>query len=83
MKGSRILKNAMNKVKNGQDKGTWIPPSVRAALDLHWSSTKLQDKSITTKANRAVQKGVTVYCGSSISTTTHFEKKVLIIFLYS
>jgi len=28
MKGSRILKNAMNKVRNGQDKGTWIPPSV-------------------------------------------------------
>jgi len=35
MKGSRILKNAMNKVRNGQDKGTWIPLSVRAALDLH------------------------------------------------
>jgi len=35
MKGSRILKNAMNKVRNGQDKGTWIPPSVRPALDIH------------------------------------------------
>ena len=54
MKGSRILKNAMNKVKNGQDKGTWIPPSVRAALDLHLSSTKFQDKSVTAKANRAI-----------------------------
>jgi len=83
MKGSHILKNAMNKVMNGQDKGTWIPPSVRVALDIHWSSIKFQDKSVTAKANRVVQKEVTAYYGGSISTATHFKKMVLIIFLYS
>jgi len=27
-KASRIFKNAMSKVRRGQDKGTWIPPLV-------------------------------------------------------
>ena len=58
----------------------FFPPSVRATLDLHWSSTKFQDNSVTAKANRAIQKGVTTYYGGSISTATHFEKMVLIIF---
>jgi len=44
-------------------------------LDLHWSSTKFEDKSVIAKVNQAVQKGVTTYCGDSISTAAHFEKQ--------
>ncbi|KAK7356104.1 hypothetical protein VNO80_15370 [Phaseolus coccineus] len=73
-KASRIFKNAMSKVRHGQDKGTWIPPPVRATLDQHWSSTEFQNKSVIAKANRAVEKGASAYCGGSISTAAHFEK---------
>jgi len=34
----------MNKDRNGQDKGTWILPLVRATLDQHWSSIEFQNK---------------------------------------
>jgi len=78
-KGSRILKNAMNKVRTGQDKRTWIPTTVRATLDLHWSSIKFQNKSVVAKANRVVEKGAYAYCGGSIFTTTHFEKMVILL----
>ena len=51
-KGSHILKNAMNKIKNGQDKGKWIPANVRA---LPWTniggSTDFLNKSSIAKAN--------------------------------
>ena len=50
-KGSRILKSTMNKIRNGQDKGKWITTNVRAALDEHWGSTDILNKSSTTKAN--------------------------------
>ncbi|KAL5130900.1 hypothetical protein HKD37_12G033884 [Glycine soja] len=73
-KGSRILKNAMNKIRNGQDKGKWITANVRAALDEHWDSTNFLNKSSTAKANRSIDRGASTYCGGSISTATHFEK---------
>ncbi|XP_068468580.1 uncharacterized protein [Phaseolus vulgaris] len=73
-KPPRIFKNAMSKVRHGQDKGTWIPQLVRATLDQHWSSTEFQNKSVIAKANRAVEKGASAYCGGSISTAAHFEK---------
>jgi len=75
-KGSRIFKNIMNKVKHGQDKGTF---------DQHWSSIEFQKKSGTSKANRAIQKGASPYYGDSISTIAHFEKMIILyfcIFLY-
>ncbi|KAG5042792.1 hypothetical protein JHK87_006707 [Glycine soja] len=65
-KGSRILKNAMNKIRNGQDKGKWITANVRAALDEHWGSTDFLNKSSTAKANRSVDRGASAYCGDGI-----------------
>ena len=50
-KGSHILKNAMNKIKNGQDKATWILANVRTTLYQHWGSTNFLNKSFTAKAN--------------------------------
>ncbi|KAH1209794.1 hypothetical protein GmHk_15G044223 [Glycine max] len=73
-KGSRILKSAMNKIINGQDKGKRITTNVRAALDKHWGSTDFLNKSSTTKVNRSVDRGASAYCGGSISTAAHFEK---------
>jgi len=81
-KASRIFKNAMSKVRHGQDKGTWIPPLVRATLDQHWSSTKFQNKSVIAKANRAVEKGASAYYGGSISTAAHFEKMVILLYFF-
>ncbi|KAL5187516.1 hypothetical protein HKD37_05G013176 [Glycine soja] len=61
-KGSRILKNAMNKIKNGQDKGKWIPANVRA---LPWTniggSTDFLNKSSIAKANGTVNRGALTY----------------------
>ncbi|RDX93263.1 hypothetical protein CR513_24501, partial [Mucuna pruriens] len=37
-KGSCILKNAMNKIRNGDNNATWISINVRAALNQHWGS---------------------------------------------
>jgi len=71
----------MKKIRNGQDKGTWIPPLARATLDQHSSSTKFQNKSVIAKANRVVEKGVSAYRGGSISIATPFEK-MIILFLY-
>ncbi|XP_028184813.1 uncharacterized protein LOC114371639 [Glycine soja] len=73
-KGSCILKSAMNKIRNGQDKGKWITANVRATLDEHWGSTDFLNNSSTAKANRSVDRGASAYCGGSISTATHFEK---------
>ncbi|RDY10188.1 hypothetical protein CR513_05340, partial [Mucuna pruriens] len=56
-KGSCIYKNTMNKIRNGHDRATWIPPN----------------RSIN-KANRAINKGASAYCGGSISTSAHYEK---------
>ncbi|KAG5071648.1 hypothetical protein JHK86_006859 [Glycine max] len=67
-KGSRILKNAMNKIRNGQDKGKWITANVRAALDEHWGSTDFLNKSSTAKANRSVDRGASAYCEEGTST---------------
>ena len=61
-KGSCILKSAMNKIRNGQDKGKWITSNnVRAALDEHWGSTDFLNKSSTAKANRSVDRGASAY----------------------
>ncbi|RDX62705.1 hypothetical protein CR513_58932, partial [Mucuna pruriens] len=73
-KGSRIYKNTMNKIRNGHDRATWIPPSVRTILDEHWASTDFQNKRSIAKANRAIDKGASTYCGGSISTSAHYEK---------
>ncbi|RDY05575.1 hypothetical protein CR513_10571, partial [Mucuna pruriens] len=73
-KGSRILKNAMNKIRNGHNNATWIPANVRAALDQHWGSIDFQNKSSIAKANQAIDKGVSTYYGGSISTVAHYEK---------
>ncbi|KAL5137605.1 hypothetical protein HKD37_10G027948 [Glycine soja] len=73
-KGSRILKNAMNKIINGQDKGKWIIANVRAALDENWGFTNFLNKSSTAKVNQFVDRGASAYCGGSISTSAHFEK---------
>ncbi|KAL5131227.1 hypothetical protein HKD37_12G034147 [Glycine soja] len=73
-KDSRILKSAMNKIRNGQDKGKWITVNVQAALDEHWGSTNFLNKSSTAKVNRSVDRGASAYYGGSISTAAHFEK---------
>ncbi|XP_028199552.1 uncharacterized protein LOC114384072 [Glycine soja] len=62
-KGSCILKSAMNKIRNGQDKGKWITDNVRAALDEHWGSTDFLNKSSTAKANRSIDRGALAYYG--------------------
>ncbi|RDX75560.1 hypothetical protein CR513_44540, partial [Mucuna pruriens] len=72
-KGSCIYKNTMNKIRNGHS-ATWIPPNVRTSLDEHWSSTDFQNKRSINKANRAINKGASAYCGGSISTSAHYEK---------
>ena len=81
-KGSCILKSAMNKIRNGQDKGKWITANVRATLDEHWGSTDFLNNSSTAKANRSIDRGASAYCGGSISTATHFEKLVILLHIY-
>ncbi|KAH1228963.1 hypothetical protein GmHk_10G028842 [Glycine max] len=81
-KGSCILKSAMNKIRNGQDKGKWITANVRATLDEHWGSTDFLNNSSTANANRSVDRGASAYCGGSISTATHFEKLVILLHIY-
>ncbi|RDX69904.1 hypothetical protein CR513_50921, partial [Mucuna pruriens] len=73
-KGSRILKNAMNKIRNGHDQVTWILPNVQAALEKHWSSIDFQNKSFIANANQAIDKGALAYCDGSIFTLVHYEK---------
>ena len=75
-KGSTLFKNAMHKVRQGVDKGSWIPTGNREILDQHWASEKFQNKSNTAKINRAVENGATAYTGGSISAGAHFEKLV-------
>ena len=82
-KGSRILKNAMNKIRTDQDKGTWMSPTVRANLAQYWSSSSFLNKSSIAKANRAADGGASAYTGGSISTTSHFEKLVISLYSFS
>jgi len=81
-KASRIFKNAMSKVRDGQDKRTWIPTLVRTTLDQHWSSTEFQNKSVIAKANWVVEKGASAYSGGSISAAVHFEKMVILLYFF-
>ncbi|RDY03002.1 hypothetical protein CR513_13464, partial [Mucuna pruriens] len=76
-KYSRIFKNAMNKIRNGLDHATWVPPNVQVASEEHWSSTDFENKSSIDKANRANDKGASTYCSGSISTSTHYEKMAI------
>ena len=55
-KGSRILKSAMNKIRNGQDKEKWITTNVRAALDKHWGSIDFLNKSSIAKVNQSIDR---------------------------
>ena len=80
-KGSRILKSAMNKIRNGQDKGKWITTKVRAALDKHWGSTDFLNKCSTVKANWFVDRRASTYCCGSISIAAHFEKLVISLYI--
>ncbi|RDX99748.1 hypothetical protein CR513_17161, partial [Mucuna pruriens] len=78
-KGSCIFKNAMSKIKNDQDRATWILPNVQTILDKHWSSTDFQKKSLIAKSNRAIDKEALTYCDGSISTSTHYEKLIILL----
>jgi len=70
----------MNKVRSSQDIGTWIPTIVQAAYIGVLQNSKT--KSVVAKANRAVEKGVSTYYSGSISTTTQFEKMVILVSIY-
>ena len=72
----------MSKVRDGQDKRTWIPTLVRTTLDQHWSSTEFQNKSVIAKANWVVEKGASAYSGGSISAAVHFEKMVILLYFF-
>jgi len=72
----------MNKIKNGQDKGTLIPPPVRANLDQHCSFIEFQNKSVIAKANRAGKNGASTYFGGSIYIAAHFEKMIILLYFY-
>ncbi|RDX69872.1 hypothetical protein CR513_50954, partial [Mucuna pruriens] len=73
-KGSHIFKIATSKIRNSHDRAIWISPRVRIILAEHWGSMDFQNKSFIVKANRAIDKGASTYCGESISTSTHYEK---------
>ncbi|XP_068476270.1 uncharacterized protein [Phaseolus vulgaris] len=45
---------------------------IRSIFDT--KASQFQNKSVIAKANRAVEKGASAYCGGSISTAAHFEK---------
>ncbi|RDY11152.1 hypothetical protein CR513_04230, partial [Mucuna pruriens] len=40
------------KIRNGHDRATWIPLSVRTILDEHWASTDFQNKRSIAKENK-------------------------------
>ncbi|RDX72139.1 hypothetical protein CR513_48416, partial [Mucuna pruriens] len=52
-------------------------PQQEQALDEHWCSTDFQNKSFIAKANQAIDKGASAYCGGSISTLAHYEKMAI------
>ncbi|XP_029124605.1 uncharacterized protein LOC114914966 [Cajanus cajan] len=75
-KGSVIVKNTMSKLQAGKDKGEWIIPEVRQQLDAYWSGDDFKKKSDTSKQNRAIDNGASLYTGESISITVHRKRMV-------
>ncbi|RDY09531.1 hypothetical protein CR513_06088, partial [Mucuna pruriens] len=62
----------MNKIRNGHDHATWVSSSVQTILDEHGASTDFQNKRLIAKANRAINKGISTYCGYTATTTTNY-----------
>ena len=72
------MKNAMSKIRAGQDKGLWIPSEVRETLEAHWAGEQFKAKSVIGKHNRSVDSGASLYTGGSVSTAVHRHRMVSI-----
>ncbi|KAK7277802.1 hypothetical protein RJT34_22819 [Clitoria ternatea] len=73
-KGSNIMKNFMNKLRTGHDKGLWMSPKVKAGLQAHWAGDEFKKKSTIGKRNRALDSGAAIYTGGSISAVAHRDR---------
>lgn len=75
-RGSTALKNALFKVRSGEDKGVWIPPEKLQQLRAEWDSEDWQDKAKKNKQNRLCKEGLNVHSGGSISAREHAKRMV-------
>ncbi|KAI4348128.1 hypothetical protein L6164_008887 [Bauhinia variegata] len=73
-RGSCIMKNAMNMVRRGTDKGTWLSSQIRAKLQQKWDTDAFKRRSKIAKKNRASNGGSANYTGGSISIAEHRKR---------
>ncbi|XP_039683450.1 uncharacterized protein [Medicago truncatula] len=75
-RGSLALKNALFKVRSGEDKGEWVGVDNLKQLEVKWKEEKWQKNSLTNKQNRQSKVGHNVHSGGSISARVHNKKMV-------
>ncbi|XP_039682842.1 uncharacterized protein [Medicago truncatula] len=73
-RGSLALKNALFKVRSGDDKGEWVGVDNLKQLEVKWKEEKWQKNSMTNKQNRQSKVGHNVHSGGSISARVHSKK---------
>ena len=80
MRGSRIMKNNLNKARQNKSKPNWIGNSTWDILCQQWASKAFRKKSIIGKANRVSDcggfEGSLHTCGS-ITTSQHRYNMVI------
>lgn len=75
-KGSEGLKNALFKVRDNTDDGTWIPPSVLEELRTEWDGPAWKEISRKNSSNRQSKEGLNLHSGGSISAREHGKRLV-------
>ncbi|KAJ1387373.1 hypothetical protein SESBI_40033 [Sesbania bispinosa] len=72
-KASDGLTNAMYRVRNKIDNGSWIPPEIREQLEQKWSQEDWKAKAKVNTDNRRCSDSP-LHIGGSIPTTEHFKR---------
>ena len=67
----------MNKIKGGGDKGEWMNPMVRQALQLKWNEDEYKKKSEQNKKSRASETGGSVHTCGFIPFTERRRRMVI------
>lgn len=74
-RGTKLVKWAMGRIKDGSDDGSWLLPDVLECLRQYCASDeKFLIKNEIGKQNRASDIGAPLYAGGSITIHEHFDR---------
>ena len=70
----------MKKVRDGHDRGEWIPDNIWRILKEKWQDSDWVENNLRNVQNRCSKKGSSLYTGGSISAIEHRNRLVSSIY---